>query len=102
MAPAAVPAHSAKVASTALDHPAVVATTTPAATTKKRKLDSATSDQDDAGSGAEGGQERGANGSEATPAALSKLDKGKAKKRRKEEQRALVSALTCQQPRERM
>ncbi|POY76031.1 hypothetical protein BMF94_0754 [Rhodotorula taiwanensis] len=89
MAPAAVPAHSAKVASTALDHPAVVATTTPAATTKKRKLDSATSDQDDAGSGAEGGQERGANGSEATPAALSKLDKGKAKKRRKEEQRAL-------------
>ncbi|BGP53492.1 hypothetical protein JCM8202_001136 [Rhodotorula sphaerocarpa] len=86
------PAHSAKVASTALDEPAVVASaagpdSTAATASKKRKLDADAPAADAAASDAAGTKAQGA--AETGQAALSKLDKGKAKKRRKEEQRAL-------------
>ncbi|GAA5979784.1 hypothetical protein JCM10908_003044 [Rhodotorula pacifica] len=83
------PDHLAKIASTALAEPVVVASTSTASTSKKRKLDTDTAETS---SGAEdaalnnGAQQNGATAAEA---AMTKLDKGKAKKRRKEEQRAL-------------
>lgn len=92
------PARSAKVASTALDEPAVVASaagpdSTAATASKKRKLDADAPAADATASDAAGAKAQGA--AETGQAALSKLDKGKAKKRRKEEQRALVRTLPC-------
>lgn len=88
----AEPGHLAKVASTALGQPAVVASNAPAPS-KKRKLDT------DAGPGAadDGEQPNDSGGKgeaslNGATAAMTKLDKGKAKKRRKEEQRALVGS----------
>ncbi|GAA5948990.1 hypothetical protein JCM21900_003164 [Sporobolomyces salmonicolor] len=80
----------AKVAATALARPAVVASSSapqPSPAAKKRKLSDDTSDRasDDEGTSVKGVQSAGG----AAAQALSKLDKGKAKKRRKEEQRAL-------------
>jgi hypothetical protein len=86
------PNHLAKIASTTLGQPAVVASTAAPAPSKKRKLDS--DESSDAVAGASNGTAKadkaGAHAEGAT-AAMTKLDKGKAKKRRKEEQRALVS-----------
>ncbi|GAA5954462.1 hypothetical protein JCM8115_004597 [Rhodotorula mucilaginosa] len=84
------PNHLAKIASTTLGQPAVVASTAAPAPSKKRKLDS--DESSDAVAGASNGTAKadkaGAHAEGAT-AAMTKLDKGKAKKRRKEEQRAL-------------
>ncbi|BGP37396.1 hypothetical protein JCM10450v2_001305 [Rhodotorula kratochvilovae] len=90
MAPSPVP-HQAKVASLALDHPAPVASSD--SHSKKRKLAA------DDGAAPDSGDEQGdaaQAGAGATDAdkELSKLDKGKAKKRRKEEQRALENPPT--------
>ncbi|GAA5973295.1 hypothetical protein JCM11641_003057 [Rhodosporidiobolus odoratus] len=83
------PATKAKVASTALGSPAVVASST-SPTSKKRKLD-----QDDL-EGAHDGKEAaasgaGGDGDELEDKAMTKVEKGKAKKRRKEEERALAN-----------
>lgn len=98
MAPTPVPStHQAKVASLALDHPVPVASSD-SHSKKKRRLDdsaagaaAATSDDGDAQDGAD--QAGAAAGSAEADKELSKLEKGRAKKRRKEEQRALVRAL---------
>lgn len=90
MAPSPVP-HKAKVASLALDHPVPVASSD-SHSSKKRKLQdgpAATSSAQDADSQANSDQAGAADASKSAKE-LSKLDKGKAKKRRKEEQRALV------------
>lgn len=86
------PNHFAKVASTTLGQPAVVASTAAHAPSKKRKLES----EESSGAVAEASNGTGKAGKEdahvgGPTAAMTKLDKGKAKKRRKEEQRALVS-----------
>ncbi|TNY23327.1 ribonuclease H [Rhodotorula diobovata] len=94
MAPTPVPStHQAKVASLALDHPVPVASSD-SHSKKKRRLDdsaagaaAATSDDGDAQDGAD--QAGAAAGSAEADKELSKLEKGRAKKRRKEEQRAL-------------
>ncbi|GAA5822345.1 hypothetical protein JCM3770_000527 [Rhodotorula araucariae] len=78
--------HQAKVASLALDHPVAVASSD--SHSKKRKLagdDGATLDSDDG----QGDAAQAGTGATDADKELSKLDKGKAKKRRKEEQRAL-------------
>lgn len=93
MAPSPVP-HKAKVASLVLDHPVPVASSD-SHSSKKRKLQdgpvTASIIQDD---DAQAGSDQ-ASAADAPKSAkeLSKLDKGKAKKRRKEEQRALVRPL---------
>lgn len=92
----AEPNHLAKVASTSLGQPAVVASTAALAPSKKRKLDS--EDSSDAVAGASNGTDKADKAdahAEGATAAMTKLDKGKAKKRRKEEQRALVSSVSC-------
>ncbi|GAA5998067.1 RNA exonuclease [Rhodotorula paludigena] len=77
------PPAQGKVASTALDHPAPVAVAD--SHTKKRKLADDAAPSSDAVEEAAVGEQDGT----AAGKALSKLEKGKAKKRRKEEQRAL-------------
>ncbi|GAA5898716.1 hypothetical protein JCM8208_004739 [Rhodotorula glutinis] len=89
MAPSPVP-HKAKVASLALDHPVPVASSD-SHSSKKRKLQdgpaaTSTTQADDSQAGSD---QAGAPDASKSAKELSKLDKGKAKKRRKEEQRAL-------------
>ncbi|GAA5829121.1 hypothetical protein JCM11251_004132 [Rhodosporidiobolus azoricus] len=84
---------TAKLASTALDTPAVVADNSPSSTSttsKKRKADDGELSGQDTRSEMNGtGQPTAAE--ELDDKAQSKLDKGKAKKRRKEEERALAN-----------
>ncbi|GAA5871860.1 hypothetical protein JCM8547_003290 [Rhodosporidiobolus lusitaniae] len=86
----------AKLASTQLDQPALVASTSTAnspSASKKRKLDDSAASEEDLGQAA-GGAVKEAAGEEAEDKAFSKVEKGKAKKRRKEEQRALANPPT--------
>ncbi|GAA6034983.1 hypothetical protein JCM8097_002129 [Rhodosporidiobolus ruineniae] len=83
------PKATAKVASTALSSPALVAANSSPAS-KKRKLDDTAPAEDDVGEVVEDGAE-GAVGEAAADKELSKVEKGKAKKRRKEEERALAN-----------
>jgi hypothetical protein len=70
------------------DSPALPPNSSPAST-KKRTLDDAQLNDEDVGEAVDGAQTE-ANGEDAAAKALSKLEKGQAKKRRKEEERALV------------
>lgn len=79
--------HQVKLASTVLKHPAVVASSSSHPPSLKRKL------ADGTHSGSDGESEAAQGVAGEGSKVLSKLEKGKAKKRRKEEQRAMAREL---------